>query len=242
MKNIILVLALALATGTQSFADNHPVPGGEQPGQEEGTGNEPAPGQDEPAPAPTPDEPMPAPGKGQPNRGKGPDMPAPGKGEPGMNNGHHGSLHYSCRLDGEMRGLKLGWGLGGQYMSGKGAITCVDIRHGQPRKIHMPVKVRIIGGGIGFDFTIVRSMKFTSGGLGYVHSPMDLTGSFSVGKSAGVTLIKRGYSINSAISVKKHGKGLAFELGFAGEKAYGLGARLHGTVMTVRPLRPNERD
>lgn len=232
MKNIILVLALALATGTQSFADEPvPAPGGDQPGQEEGT--EPAP-MPEPEPAPAP---APAPGKG--DQGKGGDMP--GKGEPGMNNGHHGSLHYSCRLDGQLRGLKLGWGLGGQYMSGKGAITCVDLRHGQPRKISMPVKVRILGGGIGFDFTIVRSMKFTSGGLGYVHSPMDLTGSFSVGHSAGVTLIKRGYSVNSAISVKKHAKGLAFELGFMGERAYGLGARLHGTVMTVRPLRPNER-
>lgn len=226
MKKIILVLALALATGTQSFADDMPAPGGDNPGQEEGSD----PGQDngdqdEPAPMP---EPEPAPGKGE--------VPAPKS--PGMNNGsHHGSLHYGCRLDGNMRGLKLGWGLGGQYMSGKGMITCVDVRHGNPRKIQVPVKVRIIGGGIGFDFTIVRSMKFTSGGLGYVHSPMDLTGSFSVGKSAGVTLVKRGYSVNSAISVKKHGKGLAFELGFMGEKAYGLGARLHGTVMTVRPLR-----
>lgn len=225
MKNIILVLALALATSAQTYADDQvdPAPA---PGQEEGT--EPAP-MPEPEPAPAP-EPMPAPGKGA-------DLPK----NPGMRDGHHGSLHYSCRLDGQLKGVKLGWFVGGQYMSGKGAITCVDMRHGQPRKIHMPVKVRIIGGGLGFDFTIVRGLKFTSGGLGYVHSPMDLTGSFSVGASSGVTLIKRGYNVNSAISVKKHAKGLAFELGFSGEKAYGLGARLHGTVMTVRPLRPNER-
>lgn len=237
MKNIILVLALALATGAQSFADEPmPAPGGDQPGQEDGTEPAPAPGDDQPAPPMPEPTPAPAPGKGDQDQGKN----MPGK-NPGMNNGHHGSLHYSCRMDGQLKGLKLGWGIGGQYMSGKGAITCVDLRHGQPRKIHMPVKVRIIGGGLGFDFTIVRGLKFTSGGLGYVHSPMDLTGSFSVGASSGVTLIKRGYNVNSAISVKKHAKGLAFELGFSGEKAYGLGARLHGTVMTVRPLRPNER-
>lgn len=217
MKKILLVLALTLATatGAQSFADDQldPVP---------------APGQDEPMPAPTPD-PTPAPGKGD-DQGK----MEPGKDVPRGN--QHGSLHYSCRMDGEMHGLKLGWGLGGQYMSGKGMITCVDLRHGQPRKIQVPVKVRILGAGVGFDFTIVKSMKFTSGGVGYVRNPMDLTGSFSVGKSAGVTLIKRGYNVNAAISVKHHVHGLAFEMGFSGERAYGLGARLHGTIMTVKAL------
>jgi|GEM_PF-2474808 len=168
--------------------------------------------------------------------GDKPDVPA----KPVDN--HHGSLHYSCRVDANMHGLKLGFGPSAQYMSGKGNIHCVDMRHGQVREINVPVKIRIIGAGVGVDFTIVRSVRMTSGGLGYVHDPMDLTGSFTVGKSAGVTLINRGYSVNSAISVKHHVKGVSYELGFMGERAYGLGARLHGTVMTIRALHSDEMD
>ncbi len=191
MKNLLTVLALALATTTASFAGEAPVKGGDVPVQPNDT---------------------------------------------------HGSLHYSCRVNADMKGLKLGFGPGAQYMSGYGEIHCVDMRHGVARQIRVPVKVRIVGAGVGFDFTIVRGVRMTSGGLGYVASPMDLTGSFSVGHSAGVTLIKRGINVNSAISVKKHGKGLSYELGFMGERAYGLGARLHGTVMTIRPLRDGEND
>src|SRR5690606_37339936 len=134
---------------------------------------------------------------------------------------------------------KPGWGVAGQYMSGKAMITCSSERQGKMRHVQTPVKVRIVGGGGGFDFTIVRSMKFTTGGLGYVHSAHDFYGSFTVGKSAGVTLIKRGYTVNSAISVKRKARGLAFELGFMSEKAYGLGYRLHGTVMTIKPWNHN---
>lgn len=166
--------------------------------------------------------------------GDKPDVPA----QPNEN--HHGSLHYSCRMDANMRGLKLGFGPSAQYMSGRGEIHCVDMRHGVAREVRVPVKIRIIGAGVGVDFTIVRGVRMTSGGLGYVHSPMDLVGSFSVGKSAGVTFINRGVSVNSSISVKHHAKGLSYELGFMGERAYGLGARLHGTVMTVRALHADE--
>jgi len=155
---------------------------------------------------------------------------------------HHASLHYSCRLDGTLRGLRLGFGPGAQYMSGRGEIHCVDLRHNVAREIRVPVKVRIVGAGVGLDFTLVRSLRFTSGGLGYVHDPMDLTGSFSVGKQLGGTFVKWGAGVQSAVSVKRHAKGLAFELGFMGEKAYGLGARLHGTIMTVRPLGGDDSD
>lgn len=168
---------------------------------------------------------------------------APGKGNPpdqgqedGVDRTHRDGSHvhaYACHMGGEIKGFKIGFVFGAQYLGGRGMITCIDK---QRRTFNMPVKIRFLGAGLGFDLTYVRQAQLISGGIGHVRSPMDLTGSFSVGKSAGVTLIKRGFNIQSAISVKKHGHGLAFELGFQGEKAYGLGARIHGTVMTIKPI------
>jgi len=143
---------------------------------------------------------------------------------------------YNCQLRGSMRGFKIGFGLGGQYLSGTGVIRCTENARRSPRTVSMPVRLRIAGGGVGFDFTIVRRVNIITAGIGSVRRPRDLTGSFNVAASAGVTLIRRGYNINSAISVKNRANGVAFEMGFQGERAYGLGARLHGLVMTIRPM------
>ncbi len=143
---------------------------------------------------------------------------------------------YNCQLRGSMRGFKLGFGIGGQYLSGTGMIRCTENTRRNPRTVDMPVRLRIAGGGVGFDLTIVRRLNLITAGIGAVRRPRDLTGQFSVAASAGFTLIRRGYNIQSAISVKNRANGIAFEVGFQGEKAYGLGARLHGLVMTVRPM------
>jgi len=146
---------------------------------------------------------------------------------------------YACRMQGEVSGVKLGFIFGAQVLGGYGNIICNDQRG---RRTVLPVRFDIVGGGFSFDLTYVDSAMIVTAGIGYVHSPMDLTGQFSVAASAGTTLITRGYNVQSAVSVKKHARGIGFELGFMGEEAYGLGARLHGLLMFVRPLDADDYD
>lgn len=63
-----------------------------------------------------------------------------------------------------------------------------------------------------------------------------------MGASSGLTFVKKGIHVQSAVSVKKQARGIAFELGFVGERAYGLGARLHGMVLWVKPDYGPEKD
>ncbi len=143
---------------------------------------------------------------------------------------------YSCQLTGDMSGIDLGAGISGEVMGGQGVIQCMDRRAGELHTVELPVRLTVLGIGPGFDFSVVRHVSFVSGGLGYVHSPLDLTGQFDVGVSAGLTFLDRGIAVDSAVSVKKHLHGLAFELGFMGEQAYGLGAHVHGMVLIVNPI------
>jgi hypothetical protein len=154
---------------------------------------------------------------------------------------HEAPLHgYVCRLEGELKGLRLGFGLSAQFLGGRGTISC--IAPGSGRHYHLPVKYRLLGAGPGFDLTWIRSVKITSAGLGLVSSPYHLMGQFAVGAASGITFVKRGIQVQSAISVKKKARGIAFELGLLGERAVGLGARLHGTVLWVKPDRGTEQD
>lgn len=144
------------------------------------------------------------------------------------------ALHaYVCRFEGEMKGLRIGFGISAQFLGGRGTISCIAPATG--RHYHLPVKYRLLGAGPGYDLTWVRKVKLTSAGIGAVSSPYHLTGQFAVGAASGATFIKRGVHVQSAISVKKKARGIAFELGFQGERAYGLGARLHGMVLWVKP-------
>ncbi|MGZ3702357.1 MAG: hypothetical protein ACXWSD_11240 [Bdellovibrionota bacterium] len=140
---------------------------------------------------------------------------------------------YTCQLKGAISGLKLGFILDGQVLGGDAVIHCEDATHSGLHDVDMPVRVRVVGGGVGFDFTIVKRANLVTAGIGLVRRPADLLGEYSVAASAGVTLIERGYNIQSAISVKHRAHGIAFEVGFQGEKAIGLGARLNGLVMVV---------
>lgn len=159
--------------------------------------------------------------------------------QPDGNEGHQDLFAYQCRLEGDISGVQLGFGFSGQVMGGRGNISCVDRRNGELRTVNLPVRLTVIGAGPGFDFSIVRRVHFVSGGVGYVHNPMDLTGQFDLAVSAGGTLIDHGGAITSAVSVKKHAHGLAFELGFMGARAYGLGAHVHGMMLFVNPIRHN---
>jgi len=142
---------------------------------------------------------------------------------------------YTCDMRGAISGIKLGFFIDGQILGGDAVIHCKDATNSGLRDVSMPVRVRVIGGGVGFDFTIVQRANIISDGIGAVRSPRDLVGQYDVAASAGITLINRGYNVQSAISVKRRGNGVAFEVGFQGEKAIGLGARLNGLVLVVEP-------
>jgi len=142
---------------------------------------------------------------------------------------------WECQLAGEMSGVKLGFIFGGQVIRGDGEIRCATEKDGVSRNVKLPVRLSIVGGGVGFDFTIVRHMQIFTNGIGGVNDPRDLTGQFNVAASAGVTLIDQGRSVDSAISVKHKARGLGFEVGMTGEDAIGLGARVHGLIFVVEP-------
>jgi len=143
---------------------------------------------------------------------------------------------YTCKLRGSMSGVALGFVFDGEFISGHGTYSCVEQDGGSsPRTINTPVRLSLVGGGVGFDFTVIQSVNIIADGIGEVRNPRDLLGEFNVGASAGATLINRGYNIDSAISVKQRANGIGFEVGFIGERAVGLSARLNGFVMRVKP-------
>lgn len=140
---------------------------------------------------------------------------------------------WQCRLEGNIKGAKLGFGLGGQYLGGKGVVRCVDGNDFQ-NVVVVPVKMKLIGGGWGFDFTIVKSVQVVSAGIGNLSGPEAFFGSFKVGATAGATLIDQGINADAAIRLSKNNS-FGLELGLIGEDALGLGVRLHGLVFLVQP-------
>lgn len=149
---------------------------------------------------------------------------------------------YSCQLVGDMAGIDIGAGVSGEVMGGRGTISCTDRSFGETHNVDVPVRITIIGVGPGFDFAVVKHVRLITGGLGLVRSPMDLTGQFTLGASAGLEFFNHGYAVDSAVSVKRHATGLGFELGFMSEEAYGLGAHLHGMLMIVNPDHHQKRN
>ena len=140
---------------------------------------------------------------------------------------------WECQLDGNVSGVKLGFIFGGQFLRGDGEISCVELNN-PDNQVFLPVTLTIAGGGLGFDFTIVRSVRVLSAGIGNVAGPASFTGSFKVAASAGVTLLDQGINADAALKLTAN-NGAGLEVGLIGEDAVGLGARLHGLIFTVEP-------
>lgn len=139
---------------------------------------------------------------------------------------------YHCTLDGHIHGVSIGIGLSGQELHGPGRLTCRDRQTGHRESRR--VELNLVGIGIGFDFTIVKSMRVHSSGIETAVGFPDFDRSFNVGAIAGVTVVDDGVSVDSAVQVSD--EQLGFELGFIGERAIGLGARLQGMVFTIKPI------
>jgi hypothetical protein len=152
-----------------------------------------------------------------------------------LNQAHASVDTWNCQLNGEISGIKLGFVFGGQYLGGEGVIYCVESTNPQ-NEVRIPVKMKLVGGGWGFDFTLVESVRVVSAGVGNLSGPESFFGSFNVGATAGLTLINQGINADAAIRLSKN-RSFGLELGLMGEDAIGLGVRLHGLVFVIKPKR-----
>lgn len=138
---------------------------------------------------------------------------------------------WSCNLQGEMSGKTIGLIIGVQVLEGEGLVTCTSI---DGAYAEMPVKLEVFGLGLGLGFNEVDRVEVLSAGIGLV-APQGMIGKYSVGASAGATLIEAGITADAAIFVSKRG-GLGFEIGLQGQKARGLEAHLHAKTLSITAL------
>lgn len=145
--------------------------------------------------------------------------------------------NWDCRMKGNISGLKLGFGLGGQFLSGDGAIYCSQSEN-PDLIIRQPISITIVGGGFTlFDITYVKAVKVVTAGIGRVNGPDSLIGKYKISASAGGTLINRGINVDIALAANSE-SGFGFEVGLQGEKAYGLGLRLYGLFLVIEKSGP----
>lgn len=135
---------------------------------------------------------------------------------------------YTCTLTGDISGASIGVILGGEYISGPGMVTC---RNGDEIRT-LPVRMRLIGFGPAFDLSVIRSIHIVSANIGVVGGPEALLTNYSLGASAGVTLVNAGVAFDAAAKVSGEG-GVSFELGFQGRDVIGLGAHLYGMGFSI---------
>lgn len=135
----------------------------------------------------------------------------------------------TCNIVGEIRGISAGFVFGGQYLGGKGVVTCTN---GSGVTTSMPIDLTLVSAGWSFDFTLVRSVKVVAVGVSVTNGPMDFVRSYNIGATAGATLLSAGVDFDAAI--KLNDGHLGFEVGLKGKKAYGLGVRLHGMIFYIQ--------
>jgi len=145
------------------------------------------------------------------------------------------NLVWDCTLDGNISGLSISVFFGGQILTGDGEVVCTNPNDGNSLLVSMPVRLTLVGGGGGFDVTIVRSMRVYSSGISVVGGPKALLGNFNVAASAGLTLIEHGVDFNVAVKVSR--EGLGFELGLFDKDTIGLGVRLHGMIFSIEAIK-----
>lgn len=139
----------------------------------------------------------------------------------------------TCELNGNVSGIGLSLIWGGQVISGSGTLEC---READGTFIDaVPVHLTFLSGGLGLDFSIIRSMNVRSGRVFVANGPSDFLGSFSVGATAGVDLLNRSLNFDAAVRVTRE-PGVGIELALTGRDAIGFGARLHATTLIVTPV------
>ncbi len=130
---------------------------------------------------------------------------------------------YTCHLDGYIEGWSIAIGIGGQYIRGDGVLTC---KTDMGEVTEIPVKLKLIGAGIGLEVSHIQYIGVHTAGVS-VSDPNEFYRRYSLGATAGATLINAGVSFDVALSASAKG-GPSFELGFTGQEAVGLGVHLYG--------------
>lgn len=139
---------------------------------------------------------------------------------------------WVCNISGEMDGFSASLGLNVTYIKGVGVVSCRSI---DGARKEVPVRLKIVGVGVGLGFTDFDNIRVGTANIGVADGPNALVGTYSVGPSAGVTLINAGLDVGAAIEVSREG-GLSFEVGFMGKDARGLEAKLNIQGFEVSPL------
>lgn len=138
---------------------------------------------------------------------------------------------YTCIIDGDISGASIAIGFGGQILAGDGWLQCTDNRGPRRGVVNVPVHMTMLGGGAGFEVSIVRAVHIRSAGVG-VNDPSELFREFSVGASAGATLLTTGIGFDAAVRVGD-ASGFGFDLALQGRDAIGLGAHLYGMGFSI---------
>lgn len=137
---------------------------------------------------------------------------------------------YGCQLKGTMAGNSVGVGLSVTQVEGIGTVSCKAI-NGVTQEVG--VKIKLTGVGVGLGYSEYTAVEVVSGVIG-VADASALVGTYSVGASAGVTLIEAGLDVGAALKVSNNG--LGFELGLMGKSAKGLEAKVQLQSFEVTAL------
>lgn len=139
---------------------------------------------------------------------------------------------WTCQLSGNMSGTSASLIISVEKLEGTGWLTCSSA---DSRVERIPVRMSLFGLGLGIGFSQIENVTVYSAQLGLLESPESMIGRYSVGVSAGGTLVNMGGSFDLAISVAKEG-GFGFEIGMVGKDVQGLEAKLQGRVFEISRL------
>lgn len=138
---------------------------------------------------------------------------------------------YNCRLSGEISGLGVAIGVGGQVLSGAGQLDCVNTATGVNRTTL--VNLRMAGGGVGFEISAIRSVLIRSSTV-TVSDISRFYDTFSVGAETGAEFGREGISYDVAIRLTGR-KGLGFGVALQSKDILGLGAHLYAMGFEITP-------
>jgi hypothetical protein len=137
---------------------------------------------------------------------------------------------WGCRVEATLSGHSTGVVLSVTDVEGTGTVRCVST-DGLTQET--PVKLHLKGVGLGFGYADYTGVEIASGNIGLAN-PDAIVGSYSVGPSAGVTLIEAGIDVGVALKCSQH-EGISFELALVGRHAHGLEAKVQLQKLVIEP-------
>lgn len=136
---------------------------------------------------------------------------------------------WTCSIQGNLSGYSISPVISIQSLRGTGVLSCTTLEN---ERIDVPVIMKLGGLGLGLGFSKIENVTIYTASIGVANDPYALIGSYSVGATAGATLLAAGVSFDTALNVRKDG-GLSFDIGLKGLDAKGLELKLQGMVFEV---------